>query len=102
MHLWKSLAQRDVLIETAERIRQLEESDLALDGLSALRHWLEELAAVQSEAGKSKPREEGREEFGQIQAQVLELLTEIAAEHSSGTSRSTFVEIDRRLKVLGV
>lgn len=103
MHLWKSLAQRDVLIETAERIRRLEESDSALEGLSGLRHWLGGLGATQREAGKSGPVAVGREEFGQIQAQVLELLMELAApDHPSGSSRSAFVEIDRRLKGLGV
>lgn len=98
MTFWKSLSQRDVLFETAERIRQLDENPQTNAGLVDLRQWLGGLAANNAPLSHAP-----NEEFGHIQADVLELLTRIAAAPlPSQKSRSIFNELDGRLKQLGV
>lgn len=98
MTLWKSLAQRDVLMETAERIRQLNETEATLAGLSALRQWLADLTRY-----APAPPIGHLQEFGEIQAEVLELLTDLSSsKHPAASSRAAFTELDNRLKHLGV
>ncbi len=98
MTLWKSLAQRDVLMETAERIRQLSETEATLVGLSALRQWLSDLTKY-----APTPSNGHRQEFGEIQAEALELLTHLSSsKHPAASSRAAFSELDNRLKHLGV